>query len=75
MYLMKKGKNIYAVLPFMVIIYFILVYLPFFAMSRYFYPAVPYLLMFNAYFIINIAQKFSIKAQLNKKNSKYGTVT
>lgn len=75
MYLMKKGKNIHAVLPFMVIIYFILVYLPFFAMSRYFYPAVPYLLMFNAYFIINIAQKFNIKAQLNKKNSKYGTVT
>ena len=69
MYFMKKGKNIHAVLPFTVIIYFILVYLPFFAMSRYFYPAVPYLLIFDAYFIINIAQRFNIRSLLKKQDT------
>lgn len=56
-YLKSKNKNILAVLPVTLIIYFILVYLPFYTMGRYFYPAMPYLIIFAAYFIISILKK------------------
>lgn len=59
-YFKDKKKNIYAVLPFASIVYFILVYLPFYTMGRYFYPAMPYLLIFAAYFIINLLQKHNL---------------
>lgn len=59
-YLLDKNKNKLAILPFTLIIYFILVYLPFYTMGRYFYPAMPYLIIFAAYFIISILKKINI---------------
>lgn len=53
LYLREKNKNILAVLPIITIAYFIVVYLPFFTMGRYFYPAVPFLAIFAGYFIVN----------------------
>ncbi|MCE7700234.1 MAG: glycosyltransferase family 39 protein, partial [Methanobacterium paludis] len=68
-YFKDKSRNIYAVLPFTAILYFIIVYLPFCTMSRYFYPAVPYLIIFAAYLIVNIVQKFNLKTLTRKQNS------
>ncbi|HEY5560310.1 MAG TPA: glycosyltransferase family 39 protein [Clostridiaceae bacterium] len=44
----NKNKNKLAWFPFITIIYFIVVYLPFFTSSRYFYPAIPYVMIFAA---------------------------
>lgn len=68
-YFRNKIRNIYAVLPFTAILYFIIVYLPFCTMSRYFYPAVPYLIIFAAYSITNIADKFNFKSLLENHRS------
>jgi hypothetical protein len=47
-----KSKNTLGYLPMMVAGYFVVLYLPFFTMSRYFYPAMPYVIMFASYFCI-----------------------
>ncbi len=52
-----KNRNITAILPLSLVIYFILVYLPFFTMSRYFYPAAPYFIMFAAYFCVKFFER------------------
>ena len=58
LYFMDKNRNKLAILPIATVIYFVLVYLPFYTMCRYFYPALPYVIMFAAYFIVNIFNKF-----------------
>jgi len=55
---LTKNKNKLALLPIMTILYFIVVYLPFYTMGRYFYPAMPYVLIFAANFIVNSFSKF-----------------
>ena len=62
----NKNKNKLAILPIILIVYFILAYLPFFTMCRYFYPAMPYVIIFAAYFILISYSK--IKKSLEKKN-------
>jgi 4-amino-4-deoxy-L-arabinose transferase-like glycosyltransferase len=57
-YFMDKNKNKLAILPIAAMIYFVIVYLPFYTMGRYFYPAMPYVIMFAAYFIVNMFNKF-----------------
>jgi 4-amino-4-deoxy-L-arabinose transferase-like glycosyltransferase len=51
-FFMDKSKKNIGYLPLMLIVYFVVVYLPFFTMSRYFYPAMPYVIMFASYFCV-----------------------
>lgn len=74
MYFKDKRKNIYAILPFTTILYFVIVYLPFCTMSRYFYPAIAPLIIFAAYFIINILEKFNFKVLLKNQRSISTTI-
>jgi 4-amino-4-deoxy-L-arabinose transferase-like glycosyltransferase len=60
-YFMDKNKNKLAILPIITVIYFVIVYLPFYTMGRYFYPAMPYVIIFSAYFIVNTFNKFKAK--------------
>lgn len=57
-----KERNRSGNILFATIIYFIVVYLPFFAMSRYFYPAMPYVLIFAALYTEKI-----ISSEITKK--------
>ncbi|MDP4178204.1 MAG: glycosyltransferase family 39 protein [Bacillota bacterium] len=68
----NKNKNILAIVPFVTIIYFILVYLPFYTMGRYFYPAMPYLIMFSAESlgtVINYLNRVKLGTVINHRNS------
>jgi len=56
-YFLSKNKNKLVILPAATIIYFVIVYLPFYTMGRYFYPVMPFVLMFAAYFIVNITYR------------------
>lgn len=47
-----KNKTILGYLPMMVAGYFVVVYLPFYTMSRYFFPAMPFVIMFASYFCV-----------------------
>lgn len=55
----NKQRNKMGTLLFLTIIYFIVVYLPFFAFSRYFYPAMPFVIIFASSFIVNMYLFFS----------------
>ncbi|MBC8062133.1 MAG: glycosyltransferase family 39 protein [Clostridiaceae bacterium] len=57
-YFMSKNKNKLVILPIATIIYFVIVYLPFYTMGRYFYPALPYVIILASYFIVNMFNKF-----------------
>lgn len=52
MFFKDKRRNILGILPIAVVVYFVAMYLPFFTMSRYFYPAAPYFIMFAAFFCV-----------------------
>jgi hypothetical protein len=68
LYFRDKNKNKLALIPIATLIYFIIVYLPFYTMSRYYYPVAPYLMLFAAYFLVNIYEKFlssKFKLRLN----------
>ena len=58
----NKDRNMMGILVFSMIIYFIVVYLPFYAFERYFYPAIPYVIMFASYGLISLIEnKLAIK--------------
>lgn len=48
----NKQRNIMGIMLFASIIYFIVVYLPFFAFSRYFYPIMPLVIIFAASYLM-----------------------
>jgi len=54
MYYMNKKRNKNGTLVIATIIYFIAIYLPFFTMGRYFYPAMPLVIVFSAYAVVNL---------------------
>ncbi|MDT8717206.1 glycosyltransferase family 39 protein [Clostridium sp. 19966] len=51
-YFRNRDRNKLGLLPFMALIYFIIVYLPFYTMSRYYYPIMPCLIIFSANIIL-----------------------
>lgn len=53
----NKDRNKMGTIAFSMIIYFIIMYLPFYAFPRYFYPAIPFLIIFAAYGVLNIKDK------------------
>lgn len=54
MYYMNKKRNKNGTLVIATIIYFVAIYLPFFTMGRYFYPAMPLVIIFSAYAVVNL---------------------
>lgn len=50
-FIKNKKRNVMGILILASIIYFIIVYLPFFAFSRYFYPAMPLVIIFAASYL------------------------
>ena len=61
MFYKDKNKNILGKIISSMVIYFIVVYLPFYAFERYFYPAIPFVIIFAAYGVLNIKDKKSYK--------------
>ncbi|MDP4094174.1 MAG: glycosyltransferase family 39 protein [Bacillota bacterium] len=61
LYYKKKDRNRSGTFLFSVIIYFIAVYLPFYAFSRYFYPAMPIVEIFAAYRLVEMLEKRKAK--------------
>lgn len=57
LYLFNLRKGVLGILPILTVVYFILIYLPFFTMSRYFYPVMPFLIMFSSYICVTIFKK------------------
>lgn len=54
---LNKNRNKIGTVAVLMIIYFMVVYLPFYAFERYFYPAIPYLIIFAAYAFFNIKER------------------
>lgn len=52
LYYLDKKRNRMGTLAIATILYFILIYLPFYTMGRYFYPAMPLVMMFAAYAVV-----------------------
>lgn len=68
LYLRNKDTERFGMLLLATIVYFILVYLPFYAFSRYFYPAMPFVFIFAAYYVLNyIENREKEKNQLSPK--------
>lgn len=59
-YYINKTRNKMGTLIFATIIYFIVDYLPFMGMSRYFYPSMPYVIIFAAYGLIYLIEKVAL---------------
>ena len=59
LYLKNKKKNILGILPIMTVIYFVIVYLPFYTMGRYFYPVMPYIMIFSSYCFSDLCNRIS----------------
>lgn len=59
-YFKDKAKNKTSILLFLTIMYFILVYLPFYTCARYFYPAMPYVIIFSAYGLLCFINKINL---------------
>jgi len=53
-YYRNKERNKIGTLVIATIIYFIAIYLPFFTMGRYFYPAMPFVIIFTAYAVVSL---------------------
>lgn len=53
----EKLKNKAAVVLSFVTIYFVVVYLPFYAFQRYYYPAMPYVMILTASLVLKIIEK------------------
>jgi len=51
---LNKKRNKIGTLAIATIVYFIVIYLPFFTMGRYFYPAMPFVIIFAAYTVANL---------------------
>ncbi|MDF2504667.1 glycosyltransferase family 39 protein [Clostridium sp.] len=60
LYFLSPNKNILGILPIATVVYFILIYLPFFTMSRYFYPVMPILIMFSSYIFVSIFENIPL---------------
>lgn len=45
---LNKNRNKMGTIVFAMVLYFIIVYLPFYAFERYFYPAIPFMIVFAA---------------------------
>ena len=52
-YYLDKRRNKTATLAIATILYFVVIYLPFFTMGRYFYPTMPLVIIFASYAIIH----------------------
>ena len=63
LYFRTSKKNNMVLLPFLTIIYFIVVYLPFFTCARYFYPAIPYMMIFAAGGLVYYLKRFKMIAE------------
>ncbi len=63
-YYNNKDRNKMGTIIFAMIIYFIVVYLPFYAFERYFYPAIPFVIMFAAYGSMGLLEKINKKIAL-----------
>lgn len=48
---LNKNRNKTGTIAFLMIVYFVVVYLPFYTFPRYFYPAIPFLIIFAASFL------------------------
>lgn len=59
LYFLRRNKDVLGILPIATVVYFVLIYLPFFTMSRYFYPVMPILIMFSAYICVSMFEKLS----------------
>lgn len=60
-YFKNKNKNILGILPISTIVYFVVVYLPFYTMGRYFYPVLPYIIMFSSYCLVSLGESILTK--------------
>ena len=66
-YYLNKKRNNMGTIVIATIIYFIAVYLPFYAFGRYFYPAVPFVIIFAAYGVISIIDRIGATSNLQAK--------
>jgi len=66
-YYFNKKRNKIGTLVIATIIYSIVVYLPFFTMGRYFYPAMPLVIIFTAYAVDNLVSSLYNRLSLNGK--------
>ena len=70
----NKNRNKIGTIAVSMIVYFVVVYLPFYSFPRYFYSAVPFLIIFVAYSILYIKEKIfkslSIKQYIQKTKVK-----
>ena len=57
MFYLNKNRNKMGTIVLSMIVYFIVVYLPFYAFERYFYPAIPFVIIFAAYSAVCIKEK------------------
>lgn len=64
-YFKNKQKNNMGIMILAAIIYFIVVYLPFFVFSRYFYPAMPLVMLFASVYIIKWLENSKFKRFYN----------
>ena len=60
-YFSNKERNKMGIVLFGSILFFIGVYLPYFAFPRYFYPAIPFVIIFAAYSLTNLIDKKKVK--------------
>jgi 4-amino-4-deoxy-L-arabinose transferase-like glycosyltransferase len=65
-----RQRNIMGIMLFSTIVYFIVVYLPFYAFSRYFYPAMPLVIIFAASYLIKILKTSKFKKIYESVDSK-----
>jgi 4-amino-4-deoxy-L-arabinose transferase-like glycosyltransferase len=66
-YYSNKKRNNMGTMIIATIIYFIVVYLPFYAFGRYFYPAIPFVIIFASYGVINIIDRVVKRPKLHVK--------
>lgn len=71
LFFFNKQRNKMGTLLFLTTIYFIVVYLPFFAFSRYFYPAIPFVIIFASSFIVNMYLSFSKRRNIRTNNTLF----
>lgn len=69
LYFCKRKKDVLGILTIATVIYFILIYLPFFTMSRYFYPVMPILIMFTSYICVTVFEKLPWQNKIFKNRN------
>ncbi len=65
----NKERNKMGNLIVATIIYFIVAYLPFFTMNRYFYPAMPFVIILAASTVVGVAENHKLRSQLVEANA------